>query len=191
MSYRCLTHQSFSLGKYTLVPIRGEDMEAIRVWRNAQIRYLRQKEPLTVEQQDKYYHEVLLPSFSQTEPSQVLMSFLLNGVCIGYGGIVHINWVDRRGEVSFLVETERSLNSETYFQDFTNYLQLIKRVGFEDLHLHRLQTETYAIRPLHIKALESQKFVLEGCMKDHVWIEGEFVDTYVHGCVDGKKSLEK
>ncbi len=192
MSYRCLTHQQFELDHYTLVPIREEDMEAVRVWRNSQLRYLRQEELLTVEQQKNYYHTVLEPSFGEKEPRQVLMSLLYRGVCIGYGGIVHIHWIDRRGEVSFLVATERSLNSEVYTRDFVHFLCLIKRVGFEDLHLHRLQTETYAIRPvLHTQILESQGFVLEGRMKEHVRIEGQFVDTVIHGCVDGTKRMEK
>lgn len=192
MNYRCLKQQQFELDRYTLVPIREQDMEAIRVWRNSQLRYLRQEEPLTVEQQKKYYQSVLLPSFDEKEPKQILMSLLYRGECIGYGGIVHIHWIDRRGEVSFLVETERSRNAEVYTRDFTHFLSLIKRVGFEDIHLHRLQTETYAIRSvLHTQILESEGFVREGCMKEHVWIEGHFVDTIFHGCVDGKKRVEK
>lgn len=183
MDYACLKNQAFFSGDYSIVPIRYEDMFSIMDWRNDQIRYLRQAAPLTHEQQEKYYQEFLVPSFSEKQPKQVLVSFLYKGKCIGYGGIVHIDWVSRRGEVSFLIETKRSVDPELYRQDFKAFLELIKRLAFEGLHFHRLHGETYDIRPLHIEILESMGFVLEGRMKDHVFVDGRYVDALIHGCL--------
>lgn len=187
MSYLCLHQQTFSLNDYKIVPIRHEDIFDIMRWRNEQIRYLRQNEPLTKEQQELYYQTVLLPSFSEKHPKQILVSFLHKDVCIGYGGIVHIDWVALRGEVSFLVETQRSLNPELYRQDFSNFLKLIKQLAFNDLHFHRLHGETYDIRPLHIEILESQGFVREGRMKEHILADGDYVDAIIHGCLNPKR----
>lgn len=187
MSYECLSRQTVSLDEYTIVPIRHEDILSIMDWRNDQIHYLRQNYPLTKEEQENYYQTVLVPSFSQKDPSQILLSFLHKGVCVGYGGIVHIDWVHRRGEVSFLVETKRSLDSSTYRQDFTHFLKLIKKLAFEDLHFHRLTSETYDIRPLHIELLESMGFLREGCMREHVFVDGRYVDAIIHGLIATKQ----
>lgn len=183
MSYRCLTKHFFTNGDYTIVPIRHEDMLSIMEWRNDQIRYLRQSHPLTKEQQEKYYQTVLVPSFSEAKPSQILVSFLYKGECIGYGGIVHIDGISKRGEVSFLVETKRSLDPEQYRKDFTHFLELVKRMAFSDLHFHRLHGETFDIRPLHIEILESQGFVREGRLKEHIFVDGHYVDAIIHGCI--------
>lgn len=183
MRYRCLTQQTYSLDDYTIVPIRHEDMMNIMRWRNDQIRVLRQSKPLTEEQQERYYREVLVPSFTEEHPAQVLVSLLYKGVCIGYGGIVHISWESSRGEVSFLVETKRTLHPELYRQDFIHYLKLIKKLAFEDLHFHKLHGKTYDIRPHHIQILESQGFVREGCLREHIYIDGEYVDAIMHGCL--------
>lgn len=182
MSYRCLQNQSYSLGDYTIVAIRWEDMYHIMEWRNEQIFHLRQKEPLTRQMQEMYYKGVLVPSFVEENPAQVLVSFLYKGTCVGYGGIVHIDWVSKRGEVSFLVETKRTADPHLYRQDFTHYLQLIKKVAFGDLGLHRLYGETYDLRPLHIEILESQGFEREGRLKEHVFVDGHYVDAIIHGC---------
>jgi RimJ/RimL family protein N-acetyltransferase len=189
MSYRCLNQVTFSLDDYTIVPIRHEDMLNIMQWRNDQIRYLRQNEPLTEKQQEHYYRNVLTPSFSEEHPSQVLVSLLYKGVCIGYGGIVHIDWLSSRGEVSFLVDTKRTLDPVVYRQDFVHFLKLIKQLAFKDLHFHRLHGETYDIRPLHIEILESQGFIREGCLREHIYIEGKYVDAILHGCLASEAEI--
>jgi hypothetical protein len=44
--------------------------------------------------------------FEQQQPSQLLFSFLENDKCIGYGGLVHINWIDSNAEISFIMNTQ-------------------------------------------------------------------------------------
>ena len=105
-AYKCLNKQEFSSGPYTLVPIRHEDRFEIMNWRNEQIYHLRQAEPLTNEQQDWYFENVIANLFEQENPNQILFSFLKNGECIGYGGLVHINWIDKHAEISFIMNTE-------------------------------------------------------------------------------------
>ena len=106
-AYRCLNKQEFSRGAYSLVPLRYEDRFAIMRWRNQQLYHLRQSSPLTEEDQQRYFDQVVAGLFAQERPGQVLFSYLENGRCIGYGGLVHINWTDRHAEVSFVMETER------------------------------------------------------------------------------------
>ena len=181
--YKCLNVDAVVQGDRRLVPLRHKDMPSIVQWRNAQLKVLRQRAPLTTEQQECYYQQFITPSFGENEPKQILFSYLHREELIGYGGLVHIAWQDRRAEVSFLVAPERTENASMYSQDFSLYLSLIKETAFQHLGLARLFTETYDIRPLHINILESSGFIPEGRLKAHVWIDAQPVDSLIHGCV--------
>lgn len=166
---------------YQLIVIREEDMESIRCWRNEQQEILRQKSPISVQEQRKYYESHIVPSFSQKEPSQILFSFLFKENCIGYGGLTHIDWECARGEVSFLLANERVKDKDLYRKEFTHFLSLLRTVAFEDLQFHRLFTETFAFRKDHIQVLEDVGFVYEGTLRDHIIKNGKWHDSIMHG----------
>lgn len=181
--YNCLQSNSYSLGVYCIAPIHKSDIYKIKEWRNEQFDILRQQKLLTDEDQHNYYNNVILPTFKQPFPKQILFSFLKNDVLIGYGGIVHISWIDKRGEISFLLATDRTKSPDIYKSDFQFFLKLIKIVSFEDIRLNRIFTETFNIRDFHISLLEENGFVFEGRMKKHVFISGQFIDSLIHGCL--------
>lgn len=166
---------------YQLLSIRKEDMEPIRKWRNAQIDVLRQKTPLSPQEQQDYFQTILLPSFSLLHPPQILLSYLLKGELIGYGGLVYIDWTAKRSEVSFLVHPDRAQNSSVYHQDFTHFLSLLMQIAFQDLEFHRLFTETYSFRKETISILEECGFQKEGILRDHVFKQGKWQDSVIHG----------
>jgi hypothetical protein len=112
MKYKVLNNQLFSKNELSIVPIRYQDRLDILKWRNEQIYHLRQEKPLTVEDQEAYFNSVVNMLFNEEQPSQILFSYLQNDVCIGYGGLVHINWIDKNAEVSFIMNTELE---EKYF----------------------------------------------------------------------------
>ena len=60
-------------------------------WRNEQIYHLRQAKPLTAEDQKNYFSNVVSKLYDQEKPAQILFSFLKDGKCIGYGGLVGYN----------------------------------------------------------------------------------------------------
>lgn len=168
---------------YSLVPIREEDMLSIMEWRNAQIDILRQKEKLTPQMQKKYFQEILKPSFQHPQPRQILFSFLKGDQLIGYGGLTHIDWNAARGEISFLLETERTKNLETYNKDFSIFLGLLKKVAFKDFQLNRIFAETFDIRPYHVEILVQNGFVYEGRLREHVRLGERYVDSLIHSCL--------
>lgn len=186
MKYHLLPEESIRLGEYSLVTIRHMDMQAIRRWRNDQIEYLRQRFPLSETQQERYWEQQVFPSFQQVQPPHILFSFLRGKHCIGYGGLVHIDWCARRAEVSFLLETSRSENALTFQNEFSLYLKLLCPLAFRHLKLHRLQTETYDLRPLVLKVLEQVGFQQEGRLREHVNLnpdeksEPRYVDSVLH-----------
>ena len=74
--YSVLSKNVFSFGEYDLVPIRHKDRFDIMEWRNQQIYHLRQKEALTKADQDRYFSEVISPSFIEGQPRQFFFLFL-------------------------------------------------------------------------------------------------------------------
>ena len=92
--YKCLSKQEYTYGLFKLVAIRDEDKLPILKMRNEQIYHLRQPEKLTIKLQEVYFKNVVSLLFDQERPNQILFSFLENGEFIGYGGLVHINWID-------------------------------------------------------------------------------------------------
>ena len=105
MNYLNLPIQHVRNGAYELVPIRFEDRTLIRTWRNEQMYHLRQMEPLTEEQQELYFTEVVATLFHEAYPTQYLFSYLKDGECIGYGGLVHIDYQRGNAELSFIMNT--------------------------------------------------------------------------------------
>lgn len=181
MTYTILKCSKISLGAYALVSLREQDMENIRQWRNAQMDILRQPTPLSPQEQQRYWRETVVPSFDERHPTAVLISFMYEDVCIGYGGLVHIDWPAKRAEVSFLLDPAHTIDEEIYKQEFGTFLELLKDLAFKDLGLNRLFTETFDVRPSHIAVLESCGFVREGCLRQHAMVNGKPVDSILHG----------
>jgi hypothetical protein len=179
--YKCLKNQRFEHGEFSLVPIRENDMMQVRIWRNEQTKILRQNELISEEKQTIYYKNHIVPTFDADFPSQIIFSYFKQNILIGYGGLVHFNWVDKRAEISFLLDTKFVSNIEIHDLFFQNYLYLIQQVGFEDLELNRLHTEVYDTRPHHIKVLEKNNFKLEGILRKHIFIDNIFIDSLLHG----------
>lgn len=181
IEYKVLTKQIFKLNDYQLSPISESSIEKIRIWRNEQMVVLRQKEEICPEDQVKYYRNVILPNFSDPRPKIILFELHHHKELIGYGGFVHISWEDKRAEISFLLSSALSKEIKVYQAHFFNYLEMIKSIGFNELKFNKLFTETYDIRPHHISTLEKAGFKLEGILRNHVLIEGNYINSLMHG----------
>lgn len=181
MNYKILKNYEFKDGPYFLKPIELNEIEDIRKWRNAQKKYLRQRANISREEQFRYFNNFVFNSLNENEPRQILFSYFFNSDFIGYGGLVHISWHDKRAEISFLLKKSLANSVETYQTHFKKFLDLIKIISFQELKLNKLFTETYNLRPFHILTLEEAGFRLEGRLKNHVFIEGKFIDSLIHG----------
>ena len=181
-SYKVLNKQVFSKDNFKIVPIRYEDRMDILKWRNEQIYHLRQSAPLTKENQENYFKNIVAKLFSQENPSQLLFSYLKDDVCIGYGGLVHINWLDKNAEISFIMNTEL----ETNFFDlhWEIFLGLIDKVAFVDLELHKIFTFAFDIRPHLYSVFERAGFSKDAILKEHCLFEGEYKDVIIHSKIN-------
>lgn len=176
--YTTLKKQVFLLREYSIVPIRLEDRYNIMKWRNEQVYHLRQNKPLTKEDQDKYFNTVVNKLFDQEQPNQILFSYLQGEECIGYGGLVHINWVDKNAEISFVMNTK--LEKENFTSYWKMFLNLIEQVAFNELKFHKISTFAFDLRPHLYDTIEVAGFVKEATLKEHFWFNGEYKDVIIH-----------
>lgn len=177
-SYKALNEQKFSNGNFSIVPIRYQDRMAILKWRNEQLYHLRQDKPLSEEDQEIYFNTVVKKLFDLKHPDQLLFSYLDNDQCIGYGGLVHINWIDKNAEISFVMNTE--LEKNNFSKHWGIFLDLIEKIAFEELHLYKIFTYAFDLRPHLYEAVENSGFTKEATLKDHCFFDEEFKDVIIH-----------
>ena len=160
--YKILNNQIFTNEDYSFVPIRNQDRYLIMKWRNEQIYHLRQKTVLTEKDQDNYFVNIINPLFDQDEPEQLLFSYLKNGRCIGYGGLVHINWIDSNAELSFLIDTE--LEKNEFDRHYSNYLKFIN-------HLKFLKYNLITLKNIFVVILKNLKLLILAKFSIHIFFK--------------------
>ena len=181
-TYKCLKNNVFTNGKYSLVPIRYQDRMRIMQWRNEQIYHLRQEKPLTETDQNNYFDNVVAKLFEQEQPNQILFSYLENDNCIGYGGLVHINWIDKNAEISFIIDT--CLEKDFFHKHWGIYLGLLEQVAFTELELHKIYTYAFDLRPHLYEAIEAKGYQKEAVLKEHCCVNDEFKDVVIHSKIN-------
>ena len=186
-NYKCLNKQEYKIGDYRIVPIRDEDRYLIMQWRNEQIYHLRQNKYLSKKNQDIYFDDIVHPQKKQKNPDQILFSFLEGSNCIAYGGLVHLNWEDKNGEISFVMKT--ALEKERFTLLWNNFLNLIKQVAFKELDLHKIYTYAFDVRPKLYEPLIKNGFINEGHLRDHCIIDSKYHDVFYHSLLNPLHSI--
>ena len=182
--YKCLDKFSFEGNNgYSLVPLRMEDKYLIMQWRNEQLYHLRQPASLTQIDQDLYFNTTVAQLFEQEQPDQLLFSYLdPNQVCIGYGGLVHINWRDQHAEISFIMATE--LEKKYFSIHWKRYLSLIEQLAFTALKFHKIFTYAFDLRPHLYAVLEENRWIREAVLKDHFLHKNNYLDVVIHAKIN-------
>lgn len=182
--YKVLNNQNFVDGDYSIVPIRYEDRFDIMNWRNEQIYHLRQEKPLTIKNQENYFKTIVSQLFDQEKPNQILFSFLEKDICIGYGGLVHINWIDKNAEISFIMNTK--LEESKFSMIWLNYLNLIEQMAFDELKLHKIYTYAFDLRPHLYDVLLRANYKEDARLKEHCLFNGNYIDVIIHSKINTK-----
>ena len=185
-TYNCLSQNEFVFEDCKLVPIRYEDRLAIMKWRNEQIYHLRQDKYLTEKSQDDYFNGTVARLFIQKKPDQILFSYLKNDKCIGYVGLVHINWVDKNAEISFVMDTE--LEKDFFQKHWLNWLYLIEKVAFSELNLNKIYTYAFDLRPHLYLAVENAGFFKEATLLNHIKFKEKYINVVIHSKINTNKN---
>lgn len=176
--YKCLSKQTYTLNEYQIVPIRDEDKYDIMQWRNEQIYHLRQSKQLDKESQDYYFKNVIASLFEKEYPDQILFSYLENGKCIGYGGLVHINWVDKNAEISFIINTD--LENQYFHKHWKIFLSLIEELSFKSLSFHKIFVYAFDLRAKLYEVLDSSFYINEARLKEHTYFNENYIDVLIY-----------
>ena len=176
--YVCLQQQIFIYDDYKIIPIRRRDRYEIMNWRNEQLYHLRQRERLTKEKQDKYFEETISSLFNQQFPSQLLFSFFKNEQCVGYGGLVHINWTDKNAEISFIMNTE--LERKYFDKNWSMFLECLEQLAFGELSFHKIFVFAFDLRPHLYDVLVLSGYFMDARLKNHCLVAGEFKDVLIY-----------
>ena len=182
MKYKVLSAAEYNLNHLSIQTINNAHIQQIRVWRNQQIDILRQNQIITEEQQELYFNTQIFPLFESNTPDQVLFNCYYDKTFIGYGGIVHISFENKIGEISFLLDPQIAAD-QFYEFVFILFLELMDKIAFDELGLNKLFTETFSTRMEHVAMLEKAGYLLEGIRHSHVILNGQVADIYLHGKV--------
>jgi RimJ/RimL family protein N-acetyltransferase len=177
-SYKCLNSQIFSHNEYSIVPLRYEDRFKIMNWRNEQIDHLRQKTLLTIFDQNKYFDEIISHIFDIEKPNQILFSFLKDNECIGYGGLVHIDWDKKTAEISFIINT--SLQNKLFKVSWVTFLKMIQEVAFNELNFQKIYTYAFDLRKNLYLILEECDFIFDSRIKKNYLFKGTYIDSVIY-----------
>lgn len=158
----------------SLVPLKREHIFKLKQWRNAQMNTLRQSELLTDSDQEKWYSSL------ERDKTQSLFALMVDNQFVGYCGLTYIDHKNKRAEVSFLVETNRSKQKQIYREDFLTVLYMLCKYGFEELNLNKLFTETFDFRREHIKILEDFGLFKEGELREDCFCRGKYFNSFIH-----------
>lgn len=157
-----------------------EDAEKIRIWRNKQTKVLRQNNLINFDDQQEYFKLNVLPEYYKEIPTQYLLGIVKNQVLIGYGGLVYIDFLKKKAELSFLVDNKIDNESKLYEEIFTFFINSISKIAKNKFNLESLYTETHEFRTKHIAILEKNKFVNKGIANTSIQKDNLEFDSILH-----------
>ena len=183
----------YEFNERCLCPLERQFLPKLKKWRNLQIKVLRQFKLLTDYDQEKWFenlsedeHQLIfgIITFDEKREKEVL---------IGYCGITNIDFKNRRGEISFLVDPDRVKDEKLYREDFLSVLYMLCKCGFEELNLNKLFTETFSFRKNHLRILEEFGFKSDGTLRSHHFTCGQYYDSIIHSLLfsEWKQKQEK
>ena len=188
---------SYNYNNRFLGPLEEKHLPFLKEWRNAQMDILRQYVLLTDSHQKRWY------SHLKEDKNQSLFSLIFSTPkkmeLIGYCGITNMDFKNRRGEISFLVNPLRSKQGKIYKDDFEAVLKMLCKYGFEKLNLNKIFTETVEFRKEHIRIIENFGFKKEGNLREQYFRDGKYFNSLMHSILlsewntlkDKKHGMEK
>ena len=156
-----------------------EDLEILKKWRNNKVNRIHTREfrLLNMVNQKHWFN-----SIHQDNPPKFIMFGVtdkqkkLIGVC----GLTYIDWKNRHAEISNIMIMDKWQRSN----EAKNTLELIIQYGFDELNLHRLWVEIFDTIPENKKLFEKMKFVKEGTLRDRLWRNSKWHDSFIYSTIN-------
>jgi len=181
--YPFLDTSALTLQDYRLAPLRKDDVQLIRTWRNAQRERLYQDRIITMGEQNLFYRNEVLPTFDHYRPPRIALSLLLRGACIACGGLDRVDWQHRRARLYRVFATERHGNPLSYQTEATVFVRLILRMAFTQAGLERICAEVPGRERLEQSVFREAGFTEEGRMRNYFRAETWADDCLLFACL--------
>ncbi|MCP4160211.1 MAG: GNAT family N-acetyltransferase [Deltaproteobacteria bacterium] len=118
----------------------------------------------------------------QKNKNEIFLAIIVknNNKHIGNIKLGPINWIDRIGDIGILVG-EKDYWGKGYA---TEAINLIVEYAFNILGLHKLTAGSISLNEGSVKAFKNNNFEIEGIRKEHVFINGSYVDAIIFGLIN-------
>lgn len=161
--------------KISFRQVEQEDLTLLRDWRNQErLRKLfREYRLLNMVNQLSWFEKI------STSRSDDMFMVLVDEQPVGICGLTHINWKDRSAEVSYhLGKTSNPAADVAVGLDVYSFL---KKKGFKEYNLHRLQGEAFSFNEGGVKLALKSGFKQEAVLRKTVFWDGKYWDSVIVG----------
>jgi RimJ/RimL family protein N-acetyltransferase len=162
-----------------LSAVEESDLDKLAKWINDRdtVHHNTYYRPVSSFQQDKWFESVMNSDTTHLFAIRKNEDNKLIGTC----QICEINFIDRNAELRIRIG-EESERGKSYG---TQASELLIDFAFSDLNLNRIYLFVFADNEPAIKSYEKLKFIKEGTLKKHAYINGKYVDVIVMGIIRG------
>ena len=152
-----------------------DDLGILKKWRNDKItrNHTREYRLLNMINQKQWFETI-----HKDNPPKFLMFGVtdkrkkLVGVC----GLTYIDWKNRHCEISIILY----LKNWQKTKEAKETISLLINYGFGELNMRRLWVEIFDTIPENIKLFESLNFHREGILRDKLWRQKKWHNSYVY-----------
>ena len=163
-----------------------EDLEILKKWRNNKVNRIHTREfrLLNMVNQKHWFN-----SIHQDNPPKFIMFGVtdkqkkLIGVC----GLTYIDWKNRHCEISIIIFKKNWQKSK----QAENTVMLLSDHAFGELNMHRLWVEIFDTIPENIEFFESMNFVKEGILRDKLWRDEKWHNSFIYSKLVNDKKYGK
>ena len=152
-----------------------DDLGILKKWRNDKItrNHTREYRLLNMINQKQWFETI-----HKDNPPKFLMFGVtdkrkkLVGVC----GLTYIDWKNRHCEISIILY----LKNWQKTKEAKETISLLINYGFGELNMRRLWVEIFDTVPENIKLFESLNFHREGILRDKLWRQKKWHNSYIY-----------
>jgi RimJ/RimL family protein N-acetyltransferase len=156
--------------------LEAEDLMLLRDWRNIASfrRNFREHRELNMTNQNAWYTRTV------TSANDFMFVFqrLSDGIAIGAGGLLYVNWILRSADFSFYIGLD-----ELYIDNNGLALEsagLLINYGFNNLNLNKIWMELYEFDTAKIEFFTKQfGFSVDGKLRNNCFEDGRYFDSYI------------
>ena len=81
---------------------------------------------------------------------------------------------------------DTSEEKENFEYNWSIFLNLIQKVSFDEIFMHKVYTYAFDLRPKLYEILEKNGFFKDAILKDHCFFNNNFIDVVIHSKINYK-----